>query len=322
MTIRTPSHQIRKPLTDRGTYLLPAVLDSEEGSHSHNQWFKQADLTGESPSKYSTLKSSPGQQLEDQQVSARHTRSALLKAKAAIGDTSKFDIKPLSKEWEGKVNAALKNGHGRLQARDFQKIVPPTGKGGLDAWLNDESINEYLGLVTAHANKNIKQKSTPRMHAFSTFFYTSLKSGGYQKVARWAKRASLAGAALFDVEKIFIPINPSQSHWTLAVIEPRIKHITHYNSLGSGNMGCLDVICEWLKGELGAGFVKDDWTLDSRAESPQQANTSDCGVFTVTTAKQLMLGISPMTYGAKDIPTQRKRMVAELVKGKLLQNGY
>ena len=320
MTIRTPPHQIKAPLTEKSTNLSSAIPDTAEWYHSRDEWAKYADLTSKSPGEYNTAKSGPGQKLEDQQVGARQKRRALLKAKAAIADTSKFDIKPLSKEWESKVTAALKNGHGRLQARDFQKIVPPNGKGGLDAWLNDESINEYLSLVTAHANKDIKPKSTPRMHAFSTFFFTSLKSSGYQKVARWAKRANLAGAALLDVEKIFIPINPSQSHWTLAVIEPRIRQLTHYNSLGSGNKGYLDVICEWLKGELGAGFVKDDWVLDFKAESPQQANTSDCGVFTVTTAKQLMLGISPMEYSATDIPTQRKRMVAELVNGKLLQN--
>lgn len=277
----------------------------------------QRDLT-KPPPRHNAVKSR-AELLEEGQGNSRQTRRSKLKAKIALGDTSKFDIKPLSEAWEAKVDDALKNGHGRLQARDFQKIVPPSGKAGMDAWLNDESINEYLSLITKHANKDIKPKSTPRMHAFSTFFYTSLKTGGYKKVARWAKRANLAGSALLDVEKIFIPINPNQSHWTLAVIQPRIRLITHYNSLGSGSKAYLDVICEWLRGELGSGFNKDDWELDYAAESPQQMNGSDCGVFTVTTAKQIMLGISPMTYGASDIPTQRRRMVAELVNGDLLQ---
>lgn len=299
------------------TPLSSAISDTSDWYPNGIDWKRHDDLT-KSPAKHSAVKSR-AELVEEGQGNSRQTRRSILKAKVALGDTSKFDLKPLSKEWEAKVDDALKNGHGRLQARDYQKIVPPNGKTGIDAWLNDESINEYLSLVTKHANKDIKPKSTPRMHAFSTFFYTSLKTGGYSKVARWAKRANIAGTALLDVEKIFIPINPNQSHWTLAVIQPKIQRITHYNSLGNGNRAYLDVICEWLKGELGAGFNKIEWELDCTTESPQQMNTSDCGVFTVTTAKQLMLGISPMTYGAKDIPTQRRRMVAELVNGELLQ---
>lgn len=299
--------------------LSSAVSDLEDWRQDSYKWQKHGDLS-RSPTKHSTTKSR-AELLEEQQGTSRQTRKSILKAKIAQGDTSKFSIRPLSKEWEAKVNAALDNGHGQLQARDFQKIVPPNGKAGIDAWLNDESINEYLSLITKHANKDIKSKATPRMHAFSTFFYTSLKSGGYQKVARWAKRANIAATALLEVEKIFIPINPNQNHWTLAVIQPQIPRITHYNSLGTGNKAYLDVICEWLKGELGASFNKDDWDLDYTTESPQQMNGSDCGVFTVTTAKQLMLGLNPMTYGAEDIPTQRRRMVAELVNGNLLQFG-
>jgi hypothetical protein len=317
---RTPSRQIQPPLTRLRTDWSSAVPDSRDWYHDPIKgWVDHADLTDQSPSKTSNIRSFSGLEIENLKISSARTRQALAKAKLEAGDTAKFAIKPLSKQWELKVDAALKNGHGRLQARDFQKIVPTKGKSGIDAWLNDESINEYLNLVTAQANQDFKGK-TPRMHAFSTFFFTSLKTGGYQKVARWAKRAKIAGVALLDVEKIFIPINPNQSHWTLAVIEPKIQRITHYNSFGGGSKAYLDIICEWLQGEIGAGFNKNDWELDFNAESPQQTNTSDCGVFTVTTAKQIMLGIDPMSYGPKDIPTQRRRMVAELVNGELLQN--
>lgn len=318
---RTPSRQVRRSLTNFEIDLSSAIPDTRDWYHDPiNGWVDNADLTGDSLTKTSNIKSIDGLKIEDLKISSARTRQALAKAKIDSGDTAKFAIKPLSKQWEIKVDVALKNGHGRLQARDFQKIVPPKGKSGIDAWLNDESINEYLNLVTTHANKGLQGKTPPRMHAFSTFFFTSLKTGGYQKVARWAKRAKIAGAALLDVEKIFIPVNPNSNHWTLAVIEPKNLRITHYNSLGNGCRAYLELISEWLKGELGAGFIKDDWELDFHAESPQQMNGSDCGVFTVTTAKQIMLGVDPMSYGAKDIPTQRRRMIAELVNGELLQN--
>ena len=61
--------------------------------------------------------------------------------------------------------------------------------------------------------------------------------------------------------------------------------------------------------------------MNARAESPQQMNSDDCGVFTITTARQVMLGKMDSQkdrYTADLIPIQRKRVVAELIDGGLL----
>ena len=62
--------------------------------------------------------------------------------------------------------------------------------------------------------------------------------------------------------------------------------------------------------------LREEWTvLDT--PSPQQDNGSDCGVFLLSTAKAIGLGLEPSVYGPRDIPTLRKKIVAELLNGGL-----
>jgi Ulp1 family protease len=146
---------------------------------------------------------------------------------------------------------------------------------------------------------------------------TNLLDKGYEGIKRWSKRAKIDGKKLYDVQDVFIPINRN-AHWTVLVISPKNRTIRYYDSLGGNGRAYVAAATQWLRGELGTAFIEGDWMIDNTAASPMQNNGSDCGVFAITTAKQLMLGRSPMTYGAGEIPVQRRRIVAELVAGKLL----
>ena len=55
----------------------------------------------------------------------------------------------------------------------------------------------------------------------------------------------------------------------------------------------------------------------SLGAGPQQSNDSDCGVFTCTNARMVLLGLDPMEYEGSDSEIQRTRMVAELLNGGL-----
>lgn len=278
-------------------------------------FFAEPEITPEPKPKVGEGKSSP----HAERITTRSMKKKLEDVKTA----RKYDIKPLSQDWEKEVESALKQGHGTYQPADFQKVVPAnSARGGMSAWLNDETINGYLKLITQHGNKDVRSDQTPRFHAFSTFFYTNLASKGCESVRRWANRARVGGKNMLKVEKLFIPINPNNSHWTLCVVEPSIKHITHYNSLGSSRSAqiYLKYIKQYLAAELGKSYEEEDWVVQYAGESPQQTNGADCGVFAITTAKHIMLGMTAMSYGAAQIPTQRRRIVAELIAGHLLQN--
>lgn len=48
-----------------------------------------------------------------------------------------------------------------------------------------------------------------------------------------------------------------------------------------------------------------------------QDNGSDCGVFLLTNAKAIALGIEPTAFGAQDTILLRRKIVAEIMNGGL-----
>lgn len=149
---------------------------------------------------------------------------------------------------------------------------------------------------------------------------TQIQQRGYAGVERWARRAKIGGTDLLETHTIFIPVN-NGSHWTLMVVYPGARTAHYYDSMGRNrphNGGrWFSLVKIWLRGELGESYNEREWSFFDK-ESPQQNNSSDCGVFAITTAKMLILGADVMCYGPSDIPMQRKRIVAELINGEFL----
>ncbi|RMZ86006.1 hypothetical protein DV737_g279, partial [Chaetothyriales sp. CBS 132003] len=267
---------------------------------------------------------SPGEPVSPKAVrygtekTSRQTRAQAAKEKHEKEARAYKKLTPLDADWQARVVAAVQHGHGNFQPSDLRRVVPLGGaSGATDNWLNDEVINEYLKLVVTHGKKNDRGGQVPSYHAFNSFFYSNLADKGPDSVKRWAQRAKISAKSLLQTKAVFVPIN-SGAHWTLAVVSGENKTITHYNSLAGDSTAKLHVIKSWVQAELGAAFNEEDWTL-VQGQSPRQANMDDCGVFTITSARQIMLGFTPMSYGAGDIGVQRQRIVAELVKGGLLR---
>lgn len=66
----------------------------------------------------------------------------------------------------------------------------------------------------------------------------------------------------------------------------------------------------------GAGLVEKLIIVEGRLGATF-ANGSDCGVFTCTTVRMVVLRVDPMAYGGEDMELQRMRMVDELLNGGL-----
>lgn len=246
-----------------------------------------------------------------------------------------YRIVPLEPAWDDRVKHAIRHGHNvtniahsklsfDLKPSDLARLVPAySATGHHDNWLNDESINAYMELLAAHGRQSDRPtQETPSHHAFNTFFYPKLRTEGPKAISRWAKRAKLAGQNLLACHKIFIPINQSY-HWTLAVLSGTQRKITVYNSLGSASNPTVAAnILAFVRAELGSAFNESEWRINAHGQSVQQTNADDCGVFMLTNARQLVLEKVPFeTYRAVDVPCQRKRIVAELVAGRLLKAG-
>ncbi|CBF84207.1 hypothetical protein AN2689.2 [Aspergillus nidulans FGSC A4] len=229
-------------------------------------------------------------------------------------------VRPLPDNWKARLKDLKKKAHWvevattpsgeSLTRDDIDTCLTPM------AWLNDEVINSYLGLIVnhmRHENGNAGRHDKPRYHAFNTFFFSNLRDKGYDSVKRWAKRAKIGGKDLLDVDTVFIPVH-NKAHWTLIVVKPSARTIEHFDSLGSLSRRHVETVKGWLRGELGDLYDDDEWEV-LPSESPQQDNGSDCGVFLLTTAKAVALNIEPLAYGARDTPLLRQKIVAELING-------
>ncbi|KAL8867347.1 MAG: hypothetical protein Q9174_005723 [Haloplaca sp. 1 TL-2023] len=236
-------------------------------------------------------------------------------------------IEPLSSDWDEKVAATMRVGLSSsrelaqtstgtpLNRRDLGHVLPQRGDDP-SGWLNDNIILAYLQAVVDHGKKvrGVKRGELPKVHAFNSFLYNNCKQRGYDSVRNWATRAKFGGKNLLKMEKIFIPINKNGNHWVLVHINPQTKTIEYFDSFHGNPNEAFAVTKTWLAGELKEAWVDSEWTFLAGG-GPLQNNASDCGVFLSTTAKMIVLGVDPMAFSAREMPLQRRRMVAELVNG-------
>lgn len=107
-------------------------------------------------------------------------------------------------------------------------------------------INFYMNLLM----ERNKKQGYPLLHAFSTFFYPKLKSGGYQAVKRWTK-----GVNLFEQELILVPIH-RKVHWSLVVSREGLLLGVWIMTIFLNNEGCPFLSSESLYYMLKAHSAK------------------------------------------------------------------
>lgn len=241
-------------------------------------------------------------------------------------------IQPLNATWEAKVQQALNTPNMRdvlvnlssgatLTRKDLGTLKVVRGRDPAHGWLNDEIIAACLQHVVDYGLRisNHKAGDTPKYHAFNTFFYKNLRDKGAQSVKRWAGKAKIGKDDLLKAERVFIPVHQG-AHWTLLVVSPFARTIEYFDSMGGQAAPYILNAKKWLAEELGKTWKEEEWTVltGDYGAGPMQENGSDCGVFTCTTARMVVLGVDPMSYGGNDMAVQRSRMVAELLNGGLV----
>jgi hypothetical protein len=215
-------------------------------------------------------------------------------------------VTPLSTEEQDKLKAAAAStddGKNRtkwlidqkLNAHDFSTLLPRQFSGDPRAWLNDNIVNEYLGLLMAKVKKDAgfehkRGGPAPPMHAFSSFWYTTLKKRP-KDIVRWAPRFHLGKEQYLDADLILYPICEI-GHWRLLVVKPKDRTIEYLDSMNCDGTVYINDLKGYLATEIGAAWVEDEWTVlnPKNQRSVQQINNKDCGVFTVLNALALVRG--------------------------------
>ncbi|XP_009069503.1 PREDICTED: LOW QUALITY PROTEIN: sentrin-specific protease 2 [Acanthisitta chloris] len=226
------------------------------------------------------------------------------------------DFAPLTEAMETEITAAFGQGEpSEILSSAFKLQVTREDICTLQqlCWLNDEIINFYMSLLVDRS----KKEGYPVVHAFSTFFYPKLCTGGYKAVKRWTR-----GVDVFQQDLILVPIH-LRLHWTLLVIDVRRKTIKYFDSLGQKGDKICETFLQYLQEESrekkNLELPVAEWTLRSLGpqEIPQQTNGSDCGVFVCKFADSISRD-KPITFTQEHMPYFRRRMVWEIIHQQLL----
>ncbi|KAH7068906.1 hypothetical protein BKA63DRAFT_494359 [Paraphoma chrysanthemicola] len=172
----------------------------------------------------------------------------------------------------------------KLLVRDMKTLLPEAFMGDPRAWLNDTIVNEYLSIITSHEKKeaghvHTKGGKPPPIHAFSSFFFSTLQSGS-KGIDRWAAKVNLDGAKYLECGLILYPIC-SNGHWRLLVVKPKERVIEYLDSMKMSSATFIDDFLPYLAKNLGDAWKPEEWTIVEKQRSAQQINDRDCGVFTI-----------------------------------------
>lgn len=171
-----------------------------------------------------------------------------------------------------------------------------------DAWLNDAVINAHIETLLRKYNRsreNIWIMKTYFMSLLVNFDSDSENAYNYDNVCRWCH--PIPGGNIFLLQKLFVPINENNLHWTLIEIDFRKKTIIYHDSLLHNDYMYCKYILQFLRDEYRKIYKQElkssDWNLISNSvlriqhqiATPKQQNSFDCGVFLLMTIEARIL---------------------------------
>jgi Ulp1 family protease len=160
-------------------------------------------------------------------------------------------LRPLTCEEQEIVNEAIRGSESirtcendSIQRQSLHKLSP-------GVWLNDEVIHSFF-LMLAKRDERLCRMGRKRSHFFKSFFMTKLLGGSsenykYANVKRWSK--NVPGKDIFNLSKIFFPVNIMNQHWSCAVIFMEDKRIQFFDSMHGTGIRYLRGLFQYLKDE-------------------------------------------------------------------------
>lgn len=174
-----------------------------------------------------------------------------------------------------------------VSGKDFQTLAR-------GVWLNDTIVNEFMVLLKKQCDS-----FGLNCHFYSSFFIHKLKDGckgraiNYDNVKRWSKKVK--DGNIFGLDYLLVPVNKSNVHWALLVVDMKNMEIKAYDSLRLSCRTELHTLMCYLKTEhveKQQGVLSANWTLTDSNDNniPMQGNGYDCGVFVCMYAFYLSMG--------------------------------
>ena len=231
---------------------------------------------------------------------------------------------PLSTEEAERVASVLRVPEGNDEVRPMKFDIPIINSTILrlrpGIWLNDQIVNFCMSMLQER-DKELVSRNPNRAPSFffhSYFISKLLDEGGYKyaNVKRWSTKFKID---IFELSKVFFPVNISNNHWTMAMIDMKKKQVCYYDSFHAKGDKYLNGLMNYVVDE---GLAKhntvvdrSEWTfISANSSSPMQTNGCDCGVFSIMCADFLSDDL-PLSYHKSEMNTFRSKICADILRG-------
>ena len=194
------------------------------------------------------------------------------------------------------------------------------------SWINDEVINLMMMILGAKYFSGARPSKL-----FTSFFFFNLaerdRGYNYFAVRRWTKYphgdefpckqvGTTRWLNIFLFDKVYIPINVSNMHWFLCVLDMRKKIVRFIDNLEGTKTKYFTALCRWIDDERRKLELEVDdsepWRMEIFFDGPRQLNGIDCGVFTLAAAEMEMMNL-PHLYDQSMMPWLRLRIGNDII---------
>ena len=224
----------------------------------------------------------------------------------------------------------------------FKRLKP-------DTWLNDQIINFYFELLQKEDEDlcRINPKRKPSLFLSSYFIEKLLGKNhnvfSYNEVIRWCvttckeRFGKNTDFTVFDFDKIFVPVNISNTHWTLLVLYQDLKEIKYFDSgLGKKFISTwnpnlyLKALLKWYSLDAYYKLVGDDdkpaelrmedWKLHAVTNGLLQPNGNDCGAYILIYARLILHNLPVCFLKTLYASSTTASVFSELLRNKIAQS--
>ena len=183
-------------------------------------------------------------------------------------------------------------GTATMKGTSAARLSSCSKKSATEKFLNDELVNMFGRLVVEMDCENVRKQNFARIGYYNTAFYGQLMMNGtykHENVMRWSRHQNVDD--LFDLEKMFVPVNIPGQHWFLIIVDFASAEIGAFDSnpVKTSRMQYLYNVQRYLNDEWEENKqkrhekkIRPRWRICDVDVSNNnvQENGFDCGVFT------------------------------------------
>ena len=166
------------------------------------------------------------------------------------------------------------DGHRDSILQEHMKLLVDSKAVATKEWIHSESVDTFFAMLENEDNKNLFMLS-----GFWIDYVSETPRYAPKIIKRYRKHffAEDHGCKIAKISKIIVPINHTNDHWTLGVLDVKAKKIRYYDPI-SEEANRFPAKIEQLK-NFARELLGIEMSIEYKNEYERQENGHDCGPF-------------------------------------------